>query len=129
MRRALSILLVLFFGLGPLAATLDASDDARLPICCRRNGSHHCAMSDEALARIVQAWSGSTPVLATPGHCPFFPGTAPATISPIHALTAASIASFAVQPYARSAQSSRLAPRDTEAGTHAVRGPPNSILG
>ena len=54
MRRALSILLVLFFGLGPLTATLQGSDDSRLPACCRRNGAHHCVMAEEALARIVR---------------------------------------------------------------------------
>src|ERR1700756_2099163 len=101
MRRALSILLVLFLGLGPLAATLRGSDDARLPICCRRNGSHHCAMSDESLARIIQAAFGATPVLGAPAHCPQYPGSAPATISPVHALTASAIASFArsAQPH------------------------------
>jgi hypothetical protein len=129
MRRALSILLVLFFGLGPLAATLDASDEARLPICCRRNGSHHCSISGDALARIVQASSGSTPVLAAPGQCPLYPGTAPATISPIHALTTASSASFAVQGHALSAQAPQLAARSTETSTNAVRGPPDSVLG
>jgi hypothetical protein len=129
MRRALSILLVLFFGLGPLAATLDASDDVRLPICCRRNGSHHCSISGDALARILQASSGSTPVLAAPGHCPLYPGTAPATISPIHAQTTPSSASFAVQGHGLSAQSPQLAARSSEANTHAVRGPPNSIPG
>lgn len=129
MRRALSILLVLFFGLGPLAATLDASDDARLPICCRRNGSHHCSISGDALARIVQASSGSTPVLAAPAHCPLYPGTAPATISPSHALTTASIASSPFQARALSSQSPQIEALSSPARTHSGRGPPNSIFG
>jgi len=45
MRRTLSIFLVLFFGLGPVAAALHAEEDAGLPACCRRHGAHHCAMA------------------------------------------------------------------------------------
>ena len=41
MRRALSSLLILFFGLGPLAVTLSDGDESRLPFCCRRHGDHH----------------------------------------------------------------------------------------
>jgi len=44
MRRALSILLVLLFGAGPLSFAFSLSDDISLPACCRRLGSHHCAM-------------------------------------------------------------------------------------
>jgi hypothetical protein len=126
MRRALSILLVLFFGLGPLAATLDAGDDARLPICCRRNGSHHCAMSDDALARIIQASSGAT--LAAPAHCPLYPGTAPATVSPVHALATASSTSFAIQKQAHSPRTFQPDVLTRNTRTHAVRGPPISVL-
>src|SRR5579864_3738776 len=71
MRRALSILFVLFFGLAPLAATFDG-DDASLPACCRRNGTHHCVMSDAMLARLVQA-AFSTPAFTSPSHCPQYP--------------------------------------------------------
>jgi hypothetical protein len=44
MRRALSILLVLLFGAGPLSFAFSLSDDISLPACCRRLGAHHCAM-------------------------------------------------------------------------------------
>ncbi len=48
MRRGFSILLILFFGLGPLSAFVDGSEDASLPACCRRHGAHHCAMNVRA---------------------------------------------------------------------------------
>jgi hypothetical protein len=47
-RRLLSILLLLVFGL-PLASPLLAQSDASLPACCRRAGKHHCmSMMDES---------------------------------------------------------------------------------
>src|ERR1700747_1446356 len=118
MRRALSILLVLFLGLGPLAATLQGSDDARLPICCRRNGSHQCAMSAESLARIIQAASGATPVLGAPAHCPQSPGASPATIFPVHALTSSAITSIALYVQAHSQLRFQAAAISSETRTH-----------
>ncbi|MGB7548225.1 MAG: hypothetical protein WBM14_10785, partial [Terracidiphilus sp.] len=85
MRRVLSIFLVLLFGLGPLSATLEASDDARLPPCCRRHGAHHCAMAEAMIARMAQAASG-TPAFTAPSHCPFYPTNASAILAPVYAL-------------------------------------------
>ena len=47
MRRSLAISLLLFFSLS-LIAPLVAPEaaEASLPACCRRDGKHHCAMSD-----------------------------------------------------------------------------------
>jgi hypothetical protein len=70
MRRALSILLVLFFGLGPLSATLEA-DEARLPACCRAHGAHHCAMSAALKAWMLRAES-QTPSFTAPSTCPLY---------------------------------------------------------
>ena len=50
MRRGFSIFLILFFGLGPLSALIDGSEDASLPPCCRRHGAHHCAMYARIMA-------------------------------------------------------------------------------
>src|SRR5574337_833410 len=86
MRRALSIVLIVFFGLGPLSATLQAASDSRLPACCRRNGAHHCAMSRALLALMQKAVSGSTTVVSAPPHCPYFPGHVRATVGPFHAM-------------------------------------------
>ncbi|MGA9669376.1 MAG: hypothetical protein WBQ94_09220, partial [Terracidiphilus sp.] len=68
MRRALSTLLILFFGLGPLVATLSADDESRLPYCCRRHGDHHCAMPARAAALLLQSASveSGIPTLSAP---------------------------------------------------------------
>jgi hypothetical protein len=46
MRRLLSILLLAAFGLPVVAPVLALGQDleANLPVCCRRNGTHHCGM-------------------------------------------------------------------------------------
>lgn len=85
MRRALSIFLILFFGFGPLTATLSASDEANLPACCRRNGAHHCAMSMAMRAWMVRS-ELRTPGFTAPAHCPFYPRTSSTATAPAHAL-------------------------------------------
>jgi|WetSurMetagenome_2_1015567.scaffolds.fasta_scaffold1228780_2 hypothetical protein len=89
MRRPLAFLLILFFALGPLQGVLEASEDSRLPACCRRHGAHHCAMSEEMQAALAQA-TGSTPAFTAPATCPSFPGFALGFSAPAHALAAAS---------------------------------------
>ncbi len=90
MRRILSIVLALVFGLVPameagpanlLAGGLRSgwtgkADASRLPACCRRNGKHHCAMDSDG--------DGETAV-ASADSCPFLPGTLPST-APVTAL-------------------------------------------
>jgi hypothetical protein len=125
MRRAFSIVLVLFFGLLPLAATLSASDDSRLPPCCRRNGAHHCAMSGRMAA--IAAASSNQPTLIAPATCPYFPGYAVAPSSTVLALATP------IQFPALLEQAHKLAAIDaaaplTQIRTRAGRGPPNSPL-
>ena len=86
MRRPLAIMLVLFFAFGPLQGVLGASDDSRLPACCRRNGAHHCVMNAEMLAMMKRVYS-STPAFAAPATCPLFPGLDAGYSTPSHALT------------------------------------------
>jgi hypothetical protein len=128
MRRWLSIFLILFFGLGPLAAALPDDDDSRLPSCCRRNGVHHCAMSMRMAALISQSASDSAPIFTTPATCPYFPGYAPASISTIQALTATPVSLPALLAQAHSPASSRAAARLSQIRTRAGRGPPTSTL-
>ena len=85
MRRAFSILFILLFALGPLAVLVDGEDDASLPACCRRNGTHHCVMSDAALARMVQA-ALDHHAFTAPSHCPQFPAQGSAAPPPVLAL-------------------------------------------
>jgi len=88
MRRGLSILLILVFGLGPLSATLQASDDAYLPACCRRNGAHHCAMAVAMARMMAHLPPDPHPAFTVPLTCPYYPGARPLLITAIHALAA-----------------------------------------
>ncbi len=125
MRRTLSIVMVLFFGLGPLAATLSASDESRLPACCRRHGTHHCAMSTRMAAVMAEAASDKR-IFAAPLTCPYFPGYAVAPTTTIHAL-AASPASLPVPlAQAHSLAMGRAAARLSQIRTRAGRAPPAS---
>ena|ERR1700733_1555780 len=120
MRRALAIFLTLAFGLGPFAAFLNADDDARLPVCCRRHGVHHCTMPGSPATDA----SGSAPTIGAPAHCPLYPGSVGATTSPHHALAFARI-------HVEASDSGRLplvaretAPHTNQIRARAVRGPP-----
>jgi hypothetical protein len=123
MRRLLSISLILFFGLGPLAATLGASDDAGLPACCRRHGSHHCAESMRMMAAANEAAPGKD-LFTAPSTCPGFPSTAPATTRAPQALTASLISLPALLAQPHTPQAARAAARLSLIRTRAGRGPP-----
>lgn len=125
MRRFLSIFLMLLFGLGPLAATLSANGESRLPSCCRRLGTHHCAMSMHTATKMADAESGN-PILTAPATCPYFPGHTVAFNSTILALAAspACLPILLAQPHAPAAP--RAAARLSQIRTRAGRGPPAS---
>jgi hypothetical protein len=91
MRRLLSISMALFLGLTPLMGTLGASDDSRLPACCRRHGTHHCAMS----MQMAKALTDGLPAVTAPMTCPLFPGFLAGLTAPAPMLTA-SMAGLAV---------------------------------
>ncbi len=125
MRRAFSILLVVFFGLGPLATMLQGSDDARLPACCRRGGAHHCSMDDAALARIIR--DSGIPALYAPSQCPLYPHGLALIIAPVHAM-AASFAAHTVQTQSRILTALSVRAFSNRASVYAGRGPPASHL-
>jgi hypothetical protein len=122
MRRSLSILFVILFGLGPLSATI-VGDDASLPACCRRNGTHHCLMSDAMLARIVQA-ALSTPAFTSPIHCPQYPTRGYATPSTALALAHAPEVEIAGIPVFLQVPPSAFHANSIHLRTPALRGPP-----
>lgn len=126
MRRVFSILLVLFFAFGPLQGLLEASDDARLPACCRRHGAHHCAMADQVMAMMARS-NGSTPFVVAPGTCSSFPGCNLGISTPSHALAASQLALPVLLERAHSpvtaSQDVRMIPFLSRAG----RAPPLSI--
>ena len=120
MRRGISIWLVLLFALGPLSATLQASDGALLPVCCRSHGAHKCAMSHSFSAINGQ---DEGPLLRALSHCSYYPGGY-AVVSPVVAL-APSTGSFPQlleeeRVHTASIRTARLGQLRTRAG----RGPP-----
>jgi len=127
MRRLLSFLLVLFFSLGPLAATLEASDDARLPACCRRHGAHHCAMTARTAAMMAQGASSET-IVTAPATCPAFPGNTAARTTVPHALNAVAAHLPALIAETHSPASARSAARISQVRTRSGRAPPASSL-
>ena len=127
MRRALSISLILFFALGPFAAMLPASEDARLPPCCRRHGAHHCVMSMRVAAMMAQAASGRT-ILTVPATCPSFPSYTAATTTAPQALTASPVSQPVLLAQRHSPAAGRAAARLSQIRTRAGRGPPASSL-
>lgn len=127
MRRLLSIFLVVFFSLGPLAATLEASDDARLPACCRRHGAHHCAMPAQMASMIADAASGNA-VLTAPSTCPAFPASTAVTATGPQALAASSVGLPMLLAQLHSPAACRASARLSKLRTRASRGPPASSL-
>ena len=126
MRRTLSIFFVLLFGLGPLAASLGAEEDTRLPACCRRLGTHHCAMSMRMAAMIAEAAS-SKPIIMAPASCPHFPGYTVATASAPQALAASPVSLPFLLGLSHSPAAGRAAARLSQIRTRASRGPPASL--
>ena len=125
MRRGFSIFLILLFGLGPLSAMVDGSEDAGLPLCCRRHGAHHCAMAMQmaAMARIPDP----NPAFSAPLTCPNYPGPTVAILMPSHAVVISAVTNLAAVvvgwqiPVLR-----QVADPSAPLRTHAGRGPPLS---
>jgi len=128
MRRALSIFLILFFWLGPLAVILPASSDSGLPPCCRRHGTHHCAMAKQMAAMMAKVSSGSTPILTAPLTCPLFPGFRAATAATTDALAAAPVSLPVLLAHAHTPAAGHAAARLSQVRTRAGRGPPALTL-
>ena len=129
MRRALSIWLLLLFGLGPLAAVLPASDDARLPACCRRNGAHHCAMTAQMAAVLARMMAqDTTPGFTAPATCPNYPGSIVALVTPDAALAASSLSLPGMTARAHAPVAGPANELADPIRTHAGRGPPIDLL-
>ncbi|MGA8090231.1 MAG: hypothetical protein WCA10_23365 [Terracidiphilus sp.] len=127
MRRAFSILFVLFFGLGPLVVLIDGGDNTSLPACCRRNGAHHCAMTDAMLAHMIQA-ALSTPAFTAPSHCPQYPARGNAAPSTTLAIARAPETAIVGIPALLSVAPSAAHARSIHLRTPALRGPPALTL-
>lgn len=129
MRRTLSILLVIFFSLGPLTAALQADDDSRLPACCRRHGTHHCAMGGPSAIAALLVASTATPIVTAPVRCPYFPNTVAQFLQPVTALMPSQAAFPAPGAQAHAVSPIRAFARFQPIRAHSSRGPPDSIFG
>jgi hypothetical protein len=119
MRRGVSILLLAFFLLGSLPEAL-GDNDAGLPACCRRNGTHHCSM---ARLRAAILASGQ-PIVTAPPTCPSYPGDNALTTAPLHGLVSATIAEFAFRATLHRPTAAHSGARATAALTRSSRAPP-----
>jgi hypothetical protein len=125
MRRGFSIFLVLFFGLGPLSALIDGTEDASLPPCCRRHGAHHCAMYAQKTAMRAGLGVDPRPAFSDPLTCPNYPGPTIAMLMPSHAVTAAVVETIATWTAASQVALARYASAvSAPLRAHAGRGPP-----
>jgi len=127
MRRALSTLLILFFGLGPLAVILSADNESRLPYCCRRHGEYHCGMPARRAAVLLQSASDE-PAFAAPATCPYFPGYTAAPSTSVLALAVESTGLLGLLAEPHSPAATCAAARLSQIRTRAGRGPPASTL-
>jgi hypothetical protein len=77
LQRALAILLLLGFSVSLISPVLSADSESKLPSCCRRDGKHHCSMTNPTEGK------SQKPSLALKGaraKCPLYPpGAMPAT--------------------------------------------------
>jgi hypothetical protein len=121
MRRLLAILLLAAFGLPAVAPLLAQTQDPdqNLPTCCRRNGTHHCALS-------IAAQNNNAPIISV--RCPVFPQHATAaTLTPVaFLLTHASIKLLIVTLSA--AVRDEVQCHLFRERTHHTRGPPTNNL-
>jgi hypothetical protein len=88
MRRMSATLLLALFSFSLISPVVFASDaDSKLPVCCRRNGKHHCA------SMATQSASSSGPAVRA-GRCPFFPAAEGVPANRTIALAGISLARF-----------------------------------
>jgi hypothetical protein len=125
MRRGFSILLLLLFGLGPLSA-IAGSEDAGLPACCRRHGTHHCAMTMRMAAMMHEADPQTH--FSAPLTCPNYPGLSAIFTAPAQALIAPAINLPASRTRAFAPVAVQTFSPSSPSRNHAGRGPPAAIL-
>ena len=133
-KKILSILLLAVVGLAPAsplltlaaeALTHGADRNSSLPVCCRRNGKHHCMMS---LGERSQLTQHGLALNSSPDKCPYCPGTIAATHNDVVAASTAQ-ATFAamVSHPSGAAQTESKRPISLDR-SHQKRGPPATHL-
>jgi hypothetical protein len=123
MRRAIAISLMMLFSWTLIAPFFVRDFDANLPACCRRSGTHHCAM--RVMGQLADNQRGFAVVTE---RCPYCPLSVSTINSPTYKAEAAG--AF----YAEFVSHPALAPQ-TEAHyrisslrSHQKRGPPSPLV-
>ena len=123
MRAAVTSLLLALFS-SSLIAPLLADPAGDIPACCRRDGQHHCGMSEGTIGQ----GSSQKTLQARHPKCPMYPqaGVAPADSKPIVLTFGPSVAQPELsQCIIGSANEPR--PRSTTCDRAQERGPPPSL--
>ena len=125
LRKVLAGVLLVFLGgvyAAPLFQSASTSPEARLPACCRRNGTHHCAMMGQT-SRTIEA--GGPRIGSVPPRCPVFPHSAALSVESPQVGPAPSSAFFANVPGRPAVQSQfRATYRLSLDRSRQKRGPP-----
>lgn len=130
LRRLFSILLfwaTLLPLIAPLLST-GAMAESTLPACCRRDGTHHCAMSSSAHAMMLGETNDSAPrISAPPEQCPYRQHSlAAAHLQVFTPASAATHAAFLLRAPSASAQAECLR-RISFDRSRQKRGPPSHL--
>jgi hypothetical protein len=126
LRKSLSILLLAVFGLPFVSPLLDmtAGAESNLPACCRRNGAHHCMMSEAQKQALLHG--DNVTVIRT--RCPLYPkATAPAH-HPDYGFTPAAVLFTEVLSAPETLRQIEAWARIALEGARQKRGPPNVRL-
>jgi len=129
-RRITAILMLALLGAFyalPLSQAVSSDPESDLPVCCRSHGKHHCALTEEAVARMIPAGFGKDSFVP-PATCPSFPDYSAATTTAPQAMTSSPVNLPSLLAHPRSPISSRAAARMSQIRTRAGRGPPASKL-
>ncbi len=122
---AASVLLALLslWGLPICSAFTGRSAEDNLPVCCRRNGKHHCAIQTMPDTRSGAAFT------APPQHCPLYPkGVVPSpTRVNLFAPTASAVFFAALQSHPTFAPQTEARYRIAFDRSRLKRGPPTLI--
>lgn len=127
LRKLLSILLLVVFSF-PVAAPLfagTAEREARLPACCRKDGKHHCMMSEEDASRLAQ----TKPYFTAPTEkCPYYPKAATALRSDRYAARTVEAVFASLSRHPAGATQTDAKRRISRDRSRLKRGPPTSFL-
>jgi hypothetical protein len=126
MRRVLSLVLLLVFGLPVVAPAFgsEANAQTNLPACCRRDGAHHCTKTPEQL----EALRHGNQFNAVGSKCPYCPSTPVSAHFELFTVQATHATSLNPDTHPASFRQAEAWARVALAGARQKRGPPSVRL-